>query len=202
MWLCTVLRVPSADAAVAGPSSSRCVPLLCPSSALPPPGLQVFCKRRPEMHIFAARYDERHGRVDAARTRFKLVVTTLAPRLLEAVTAAANFERRQVCAAAPVLVCGYLPACVARRTSCGCCLGGSCSPPPRYICAPPGGHNQANEASVSLVHRLWAMAAAAAASSWFVGGHAAVPCGARLRAAATRAVLCCSALYRSYRRPT
>jgi pre-mRNA-processing factor 39 len=49
------------------------------------------------MAIFAARYDERHGRIDSARARFKHLVTTLSPRLLEAVTAAANFERRQVC---------------------------------------------------------------------------------------------------------
>lgn len=69
-----------------GPSTSACAI----------PHLQVFCKRRPEIHLFAARYAERHGDVDAARAGFKHLAQTLAPRLLEAVTAAANFERRQV----------------------------------------------------------------------------------------------------------
>ncbi len=55
-----------------------------------------FCKRRPEMHLFAAHYDELHGDVEGARARYKHVLSAVAPRLLEAVTAAANFERRQV----------------------------------------------------------------------------------------------------------
>lgn len=57
----------------------------------------VYCKRRPEMHLFAASYDERHGDVEGARARYKHVLEVLCPRLLEAVSAAANFERRQVC---------------------------------------------------------------------------------------------------------
>jgi pre-mRNA-processing factor 39 len=58
--------------------------------------LLVFCKQRPEIHLFAARYHERHGRVDQARERYTHVVAELAPRLIQAVVAAANFERRQV----------------------------------------------------------------------------------------------------------
>ncbi|GIL55195.1 hypothetical protein Vafri_10769 [Volvox africanus] len=54
-----------------------------------------FCKRRPEIHLFAAHFDERHGDVDGARARYKQLLNSVAPRLLEAVTAAANFERRQ-----------------------------------------------------------------------------------------------------------
>ncbi|KXZ54454.1 hypothetical protein GPECTOR_4g1005 [Gonium pectorale] len=57
--------------------------------------VQGFCKRRPEMHLFAAHYDEQHGDVEGARGRFRHLLTNVAPRLLEAVTAAANFERRQ-----------------------------------------------------------------------------------------------------------
>lgn len=58
--------------------------------------VQGFCKRRPEIHLFAAHFDERHGDVEGARARYKLLLNSVAPRLLEAVTAAANFERRQV----------------------------------------------------------------------------------------------------------
>lgn len=56
----------------------------------------VFCKLRPEMQLFAARYDERHGRVNEARERYVHILDELAPRLLQAITAYANFERRQV----------------------------------------------------------------------------------------------------------
>lgn len=56
----------------------------------------IFCKSRPEMHLFVAQFEERHGRVDAARARYAHVLRDLAPRLLQAVVAAANFERRQV----------------------------------------------------------------------------------------------------------
>lgn len=56
----------------------------------------VFCKQQPDTHIMAARYDERHGRIEAAREKLQHVIQQLAPRLLSAVDAAANFERRQV----------------------------------------------------------------------------------------------------------
>jgi pre-mRNA-processing factor 39 len=55
----------------------------------------IYCKRRPEMHLFAAHFEERHGNVDSARRNFKYILAELSPRLLAAVTAAANFEARQ-----------------------------------------------------------------------------------------------------------
>ena len=54
------------------------------------------CRTRPDMHLFAMHYDERHGNIDGARARYKQVLGELAPRLLSATVAAANFERRQV----------------------------------------------------------------------------------------------------------
>ncbi|KAG2435879.1 hypothetical protein HXX76_007074 [Chlamydomonas incerta] len=65
-------------------------------------GVLVFCKRRPEMHMFAAHWDELHGDVAGARARYVHLLTHVSPRLIEAVTSAANFERRQ----------GDLPAAV------------------------------------------------------------------------------------------
>lgn len=58
--------------------------------------LQVHCKRRPATHLFAARCEELRGGIEQARTRYAYVITTLAPGLVSAVVAAANFERRQV----------------------------------------------------------------------------------------------------------
>ena len=55
----------------------------------------VFCKRRPEMHIFAAQFEESQGNVSDARDTYKHVVSELSPGLLSAIMAAANFERRQ-----------------------------------------------------------------------------------------------------------
>ncbi|MEW5305438.1 MAG: hypothetical protein WDW36_007977 [Sanguina aurantia] len=57
--------------------------------------LQVHCKRRPATHLFAARCEELRGGIEQARTRYAYVMTTLAPGLVSAVVAAANFERRQ-----------------------------------------------------------------------------------------------------------
>lgn len=57
----------------------------------------TFCKTRPDIHLFAMHFDERHGNIDSARGRYKLVLGELAPRLISASVAAANFERRQVC---------------------------------------------------------------------------------------------------------
>lgn len=54
----------------------------------------VYCKRRPEMHLFSARFEERHGNIEACRAIYKYVLGELAPRLVQVVTAAANFERR------------------------------------------------------------------------------------------------------------
>ena len=58
-------------------------------------GVLVFCKRRPEMHMFAAHWDELHGDIAGARARYVHLLTHVSPRLIEAVTSAANFERRQ-----------------------------------------------------------------------------------------------------------
>ena len=46
--------------------------------------------------MFAMHFDERRGDVEGARTRYQLVLGELAPRLLSATVAAANFEKRQV----------------------------------------------------------------------------------------------------------
>lgn len=43
----------------------------------------LFCKQRPEMHMFAGQFHERHGDVLAARASFELVTDSLAPTLLE-----------------------------------------------------------------------------------------------------------------------
>jgi pre-mRNA-processing factor 39 len=56
----------------------------------------TFCRNRPEIHIFAMHFDERHGNIESGRARYKLVLGELSPRLLSATVAAANFERRQV----------------------------------------------------------------------------------------------------------
>jgi hypothetical protein len=42
----------------------------------------VHCKRRPEMHLFAARFEERAGDIEAARNSYERVLTELAPNLL------------------------------------------------------------------------------------------------------------------------
>mmetsp|Transcript_13127 Transcript_13127/g.35089 ORF Transcript_13127/g.35089 Transcript_13127/m.35089 type:complete len:479 (+) Transcript_13127:5054-6490(+) len=57
--------------------------------------VEVFCKTRPEAHLFAARFEERHGRAQEARVLYAHLTGHMAPRLLQVVVAAANFERRQ-----------------------------------------------------------------------------------------------------------
>lgn len=46
--------------------------------------------------MFAMHYDERHGDIEGARGRYKMVLGELSPRLLSATVAAANFEKRRV----------------------------------------------------------------------------------------------------------
>lgn len=58
-------------------------------------GLSVFCKRRPEMHLYAAHVEELRGAAAAARRHYDTVLDDLAPGSVAAVVAAANFERRQ-----------------------------------------------------------------------------------------------------------
>ena len=40
---------------------------------------QVHCRTKPTMHLFAARFQEQHGDVAAARASLELVTDTLAP---------------------------------------------------------------------------------------------------------------------------
>ena len=59
-------------------------------------GQSIHCKGISEMQLFAARFHERHGDVPKARAAYGLVLGRLAPSLISAVLANANFERRQV----------------------------------------------------------------------------------------------------------
>ena len=59
-------------------------------------GQGIHCKGISEMQLFAARFHERHGDVPKARAAYGLVLGRLAPSLISAVLAHANFERRQV----------------------------------------------------------------------------------------------------------
>ncbi|XP_022874562.1 pre-mRNA-processing factor 39-like isoform X2 [Olea europaea var. sylvestris] len=55
---------------------------------------QVFVKRQPEIHPFAARFREQHGDISGARAAFQLVHTEISPGLLEAIIRHANMEHR------------------------------------------------------------------------------------------------------------
>ncbi|KAK1367736.1 RNA-processing protein, HAT helix [Heracleum sosnowskyi] len=55
---------------------------------------QVFVKRRPEIHLFAARFREHSGDIPGARAAYQLVHAEMAPGLLEAVAKHANMEHR------------------------------------------------------------------------------------------------------------
>eukprot|EP00210_Caulerpa_lentillifera_P000013 g12.t1 len=56
--------------------------------------VQVFCKKKSEVHLFAARFYERHGNVESARQSLELVTGTLAPTLLTGIVQQAAFEFR------------------------------------------------------------------------------------------------------------
>ncbi|BBN13071.1 pre-mRNA-processing factor 39 [Marchantia polymorpha subsp. ruderalis] len=56
---------------------------------------EIFVKRRPEIHLFAARFKEFQGDIKGARAEYELLSSDLAPGLLEAVIKHANFEHRQ-----------------------------------------------------------------------------------------------------------
>jgi hypothetical protein len=92
----------------------------------------VYCKRRPEAHLFAASFDERAGDVEGARTRYKHILDVLCPRLLEGITAAANFERRQVGWGS--YVCGGF-VCVLHVGCCFCVMCGGALPWGCSVCA-------------------------------------------------------------------
>lgn len=53
-------------------------------------------QRRPEIHIFAARYRDELGDVKGARASYEILRNDLEPGLLEAIVKHANFEKRQV----------------------------------------------------------------------------------------------------------
>ncbi|KAI3682635.1 hypothetical protein L1987_82748 [Smallanthus sonchifolius] len=55
---------------------------------------QVFIKRQPEIHLFAARFKEHGGDIAAARASYQLVHTEISPGLLEAIIKHANMEHR------------------------------------------------------------------------------------------------------------
>lgn len=55
----------------------------------------VHAKRTADSHIFAAHFEERHGRIEEARSSLAHITTTLNPSLLNAVFAHASFEKRQ-----------------------------------------------------------------------------------------------------------
>ncbi|CAA0823930.1 Tetratricopeptide repeat (TPR)-like superfamily protein [Striga hermonthica] len=55
---------------------------------------QVFVKRQPEIHLFAARFKEQHGDVNGARAAYQLVHSAISPGLLEAIIKHANMENR------------------------------------------------------------------------------------------------------------
>ncbi|KAL5863772.1 hypothetical protein ACOSQ3_001286 [Xanthoceras sorbifolium] len=55
---------------------------------------QVFVKRLPEIHLFAARFKEQNGDIEGAHAAYQLVHTEISPGLLEAIIKHANMERR------------------------------------------------------------------------------------------------------------
>ncbi|KAJ9697037.1 hypothetical protein PVL29_008997 [Vitis rotundifolia] len=55
---------------------------------------QVFVKRQPEIHLFAARFREQKGDIPGSRAAYQLVHTEISPGLLEAIIKHANMEHR------------------------------------------------------------------------------------------------------------
>ncbi|VFQ86275.1 unnamed protein product [Cuscuta campestris] len=55
---------------------------------------QVFVKRQPEIHLFAARFREQHDDIPGARAAYQLVHSEISPGLLEATIKHANMEQR------------------------------------------------------------------------------------------------------------
>ncbi|GAB4830096.1 hypothetical protein Ancab_019738 [Ancistrocladus abbreviatus] len=55
---------------------------------------QVFVKRQPEIHLFAACFKEQHGDILGARAAYQHVHDEISPGLLEAIINHANMERR------------------------------------------------------------------------------------------------------------
>ncbi|CAH9075457.1 unnamed protein product [Cuscuta epithymum] len=57
---------------------------------------QVFVKRQPEIHLFAARFREQQGDIPGARAAYQLLHSEISPGLLEATIKHANMEHRLV----------------------------------------------------------------------------------------------------------
>ncbi|XP_039133935.1 pre-mRNA-processing factor 39 isoform X2 [Dioscorea cayenensis subsp. rotundata] len=55
---------------------------------------QVFVKRQPEIHLFAARFKEYSGDIAGARAEYQVVYTEISPCYLEAIVKHANMEYR------------------------------------------------------------------------------------------------------------
>ncbi|KAK4762621.1 hypothetical protein SAY86_008389 [Trapa natans] len=55
---------------------------------------QIFVKRQPEIHLFAAWFKEQNGDIPGARSAYQLVHAEISPGLLEAIIKHANMERR------------------------------------------------------------------------------------------------------------
>ncbi|XP_020529185.1 pre-mRNA-processing factor 39 isoform X2 [Amborella trichopoda] len=55
---------------------------------------QVFVKRQPEIHVFAARFKEQSGDISGARAEYQLLHSDVAPGLIEALVKHANMEHR------------------------------------------------------------------------------------------------------------
>ncbi|XP_004247135.1 pre-mRNA-processing factor 39-1 isoform X2 [Solanum lycopersicum] len=55
---------------------------------------QVFVKRQPEIHLFAAQLREQRGDITGARAAYQLVHAEISPGLVEAIIKHANMERR------------------------------------------------------------------------------------------------------------
>ncbi|CAM8971238.1 unnamed protein product [Rhodiola kirilowii] len=55
---------------------------------------QVFVKRQPEIHLFAAQFKEQLGDILEARAAYQLVHSEISPGLLEAIIRHANMEKR------------------------------------------------------------------------------------------------------------
>ncbi|ESQ44610.1 hypothetical protein EUTSA_v10003154mg [Eutrema salsugineum] len=55
---------------------------------------QVFVKRQPEIHLFAARLKEQNGDITGARAAYQLLHSEISPGFLEAIVKHANMEQR------------------------------------------------------------------------------------------------------------
>ncbi|GAV56669.1 hypothetical protein CFOL_v3_00211 [Cephalotus follicularis] len=55
---------------------------------------QVFVKRQPEIHLFAARFREQNADIPGARAAYQLVHSEISPGLMEAIIKHANMEHR------------------------------------------------------------------------------------------------------------